>query len=721
MKYKSMGMKKKFSLKNLLRVNLVFNGLFLTLIIGTVYIVSNKIKTLKNSEILINRIDNCFQKIDNLKYKITDEYFTDPGSFQTLKITNFKNEIGKVKFDFILANQKINKTKFFVENKNITFLIDSLKVLLNNQINTLNIYLSLIEKRGSELTNGVISMLVLDGEKIFGENKVKDASIYQIRILEAKSIYGGVPLNWQLINSLTKKLELSNKNILNSYLTNLQELDIINKQLGLGNRDESSIIYNYYKNQKAANKLLLILKNNTNDIIAYYSKIYKYFLIIFVILIVLIYIFVYKRLTTKLLIRPINTLLNNTSNLSKGFLETVNVNTYIDEFSRISDNIYNITESQKNRLEFIKALNFNNFEVELPLAGEDDILNKELNRLKEVLKIGYEEKIKHDEENRIKRYINEGIAKFSEIAHSNYGNLSKLTDAYIKELTKYLDVVQGGIYLIDDNDPDQLFLISAFAYDRKKFLNKTYKIGEGLVGTCALEKKILIIDNVPESYIKITSGLGDTPPQYLYIVPMLHNDDLIGVIEIASLKPLKDYEIDFAQQAAGILAISIANEKINEQTRKLLEQTREQAAKMKEQEEEMRQNLEELQASQEEFSRREENLKGMLNALNQSWLIAELDNKGRFTTMNLNFLITLGKTLEEVIGKKYIDVINGKNSNLVDENFINEVLQGKQLEHEEILNFGKKQSKLILKFVPVYNNMELPIKILCTGYEIQLY
>jgi len=715
-----MGMKKNFGIKKLIKYNAILNFLVIAIIFIIFHISNKEIEFLENVKSMVESVDNCFKKADYLKYKITDDYLTNPSGFQTLKITNFKNEIGKIKFDLILLYQKINKTKIFSKRQDILKNLDSLKILLNNQLNILNNYILLLEKRGSELTNGIVSNISIEGEKILKENDNK--LLYQLRIMEAKAIYGGLPLDLQKINEFFKQLDFNNNDIVNSYINNLKELDIINRQLGWGMNDENSMLNNYIKNQKTANKLLIILKNDSFEYINKKVKLGIYLTLLLIFLVIISYYFAYNLINKRLLIYPINIILKNINNLKEGEYEIdTNKRLLVSEFNIISDNISKIAEYQKNRLEFIKALNSNNFDIDLIESSEKDSLQKELKNLKDILKISYEEKIKHDEENRLKRYINEGIAKFSEIAHTNYGKLAKLTDEYIKELTKYLNVIQGGIYLIDDNDKNILNLISAFAYDRKKFLNKTYKIGEGLVGTCALEKKILIVDNVPESYIKITSGLGDTPPRHLYILPMLHNDDLIGVIELASLDNLEDYKIDFAQQSANILAISIANEKINERTRKLLEQTQEQALKMKEQEEEMRQNLEELQASQEEFSRREENLKGILNALNQSWLVAELDNNCCFTSMNLNFLVILGKTLEDVIGKKYYDVINGTNSKMVNENLIAEVLQGKQLEHEEILYFGKKQSKLILKFSPIYNNLELPIRVLCSGYEVKLF
>ncbi|NJK85062.1 MAG: GAF domain-containing protein [Bacteroidales bacterium] len=66
-----------------------------------------------------------------------------------------------------------------------------------------------------------------------------------------------------------------------------------------------------------------------------------------------------------------------------------------------------------------------------------------------------------------------------------------------------------------------------------------------MVGTCALERKTIRLTEIPHGYITITSGLGDAPPQYLVLVPMKSEDEILGVIEIASLNELKNHEIDF--------------------------------------------------------------------------------------------------------------------------------------------------------------------------------
>ncbi|NJO68436.1 MAG: GAF domain-containing protein, partial [Bacteroidetes bacterium] len=87
---------------------------------------------------------------------------------------------------------------------------------------------------------------------------------------------------------------------------------------------------------------------------------------------------------------------------------------------------------------------------------------------------------------------------------------------------KYLNANQGGVFSYIDDIPgdEHLELVSAIAFDRKKYINKRVEIGEGLVGTCAQERLTIFMTDIPEDYITITSGLGDAIPRSLLIVPL---------------------------------------------------------------------------------------------------------------------------------------------------------------------------------------------------------
>ena len=85
---------------------------------------------------------------------------------------------------------------------------------------------------------------------------------------------------------------------------------------------------------------------------------------------------------------------------------------------------------------------------------------------------------------------------------------------------------------------------ACYAFDRKKFTEKQVCPGEGLVGTCYPKGEPIYMTEIPDEYITITSGLGDANPRALLICPLKVNDEIFGVIELASFQPLEAYQLD---------------------------------------------------------------------------------------------------------------------------------------------------------------------------------
>jgi len=277
-----------------------------------------------------------------------------------------------------------------------------------------------------------------------------------------------------------------------------------------------------------------------------------------------------------------------------------------DEVEEMANALNRSIEGLNNKTEFALDIGRGKLDSELDLLSEQDILGQSLIDMRNSLKDANAEEVKRKEEDRKRAWVNEGLTKFADILRRNNDKIQTLSDEIVSDLVKYLKANQAGLFLLEEEDKNDIhfMLTSAYAWDRKKFLNKRVEFDEGLVGACAMEKETIQLTEIPDDYVEITSGLGKGTPTYIVLVPLKHEEDVLGVIEIASFRKFEEFEVEFIERIAQSIASTILSVRINATTRGLLEQSQQQAEEMLAQEEEMRQNMEELQATQEEMSRK---------------------------------------------------------------------------------------------------------------------
>jgi len=266
-----------------------------------------------------------------------------------------------------------------------------------------------------------------------------------------------------------------------------------------------------------------------------------------------------------------------------------------------------LTQNLEKVVNFIRNLG----EEESEWAELDD-KQKELNKntlVGELLKM--QEKLAQiKQEDNLRLWATEGEGKVAEITRTHQTNLTALGDQLLAYIVKYVEANQGGLFIVNDTDvSDQhLEMVACYAYDKKKHEERIIKPGQGLIGQTFIEQKTIRLKNIPENYVRITSGLGETTPSYLVVIPLRFNEQVLGVLEIAAFHELSDFKIEFLEQVGEIIASSISVVRTSQHTKLLLEESKQQAEEMRAQEEEMRQNMEELQATQEQQQRLQQEL-----------------------------------------------------------------------------------------------------------------
>jgi putative methionine-R-sulfoxide reductase with GAF domain len=273
-----------------------------------------------------------------------------------------------------------------------------------------------------------------------------------------------------------------------------------------------------------------------------------------------------------------------------------------DEMYQIGHRINSVSKDLKQIKHFATEVGNGNFDVDFTAFGAGGELGNAFLKMRDSLK---EVSIKEQELN----WITSGIVHFSKVFRKNDMDINLLCDSFIKELVSYLDINQAGIYLLEE---DKFLLESFYAFEVKKFKQKEVGVHEGLLGESFQERRTIYIEDLPNDYINITSGLGGAVPQYLLLVPLQVGNNIEGIVEIASFKAIEKYKIEFIEKICENITSTIVSVRAILRRRVLLKEAQEQSKKLLVQEEEMRQNVEELRTTQEQMRQREEGFKQMI-------------------------------------------------------------------------------------------------------------
>ncbi|MCU0437716.1 MAG: GAF domain-containing protein [Raineya sp.] len=444
---------------------------------------------------------------------------------------------------------------------------------------------------------------------ILPEDKDKLKEIQDMQYPKLKEKLQGLMKNWSdttqavkidsVFKQFDKFVEIQKKDVMEQIVT---EEDRVQKLLEMNNVAETEInpraksiiekldkIEDFKRTEK--NKAQISIINSFESL--------KYQIIVLIGLVVLLGISIAFTLTNNI-VQPINYINRVISQLGKGELpEDKKTKFRRDEIGQIATSVDNLINGLRSTSQFAESIGRGIYNAEYKPLSENDVLGNALIEMRDNLE-------KVDYEDRIRNWATEGLATFGDILRKNNDDINRLADVIISELVKKLNANQGGLFIVtkdEDGSEEYLKMEACYAWDKKKYLEQKVYLGDGLTGQAWQEQSTIYLTEVPNDYITITSGLGKTNPRSVLIVPLKVNDEVFGVVEIASISEIEDYQIRFVERVAESIASTIATVKNTEQTAKLLEESKMLTEQMKAQEEEMIQNMEELQATQEEMER----------------------------------------------------------------------------------------------------------------------
>ena len=421
--------------------------------------------------------------------------------------------------------------------------------------------------------------------------------------------------------------------------------------------------------------------------------------------------------------KPVTKATNVLKELAKGDIDKslkIGINTK-DEVGDMARSLNILIDGLNKTAEFAQEIGKGNLEVKFDLLGDKDVLGSSLLEMRKSLIHATEQENLRKIEDQKQNWATQGIAKFGEILRQNTDDMHEFAYHIVSNLVKYINANQGGIFIINDDDKNDVFieLLASYAYERRKYLEKRIDYGVGLVGRCLKEQKTIYMTDLPDEYINITSGLGQAVPNALLIVPLKVNDEIFGIVELAGFNSFEDHVIKFVEEVGESIASTISTTKINIRTNQLLEQSQQQSEEMAAQEEEMRQNMEELQATQEESTRKSAEMQGLLDALNTANLVIEYDLSGFIISVNDNYLKLVGTTRDELIGTPQTDNMEfTEKQKSENEIFWNDLRSGIAKKETEKVEFNGKHYVFVATYTPILDENGTPIKVLKIATDI---
>ncbi|HEY7407495.1 MAG TPA: HAMP domain-containing protein, partial [Gemmatimonadaceae bacterium] len=249
-------------------------------------------------------------------------------------------------------------------------------------------------------------------------------------------------------------------------------------------------------------------------------------------------------------------------------------------------------------------------QIAIEAQGEIEELRRNLNQMIANLR-------ETTERNREQDWLKTNLAKFTRMMQGQK-DLQTVSRQIMSELTPLVSAQYGAFYMRDTDEGEMLLkLIASYAYKARKHVANRFAEGEGLVGQAALEKQPILLTNVPDDYVQVTSGLGAAPPRNIIVLPILFEGEVKAVIELGSFNAFSQIHQLFLDQLSESIGVVLNVIQANMRTEELLEQSQNLTLELQNQSKELQAQQEELERSNKELKSQAESLRASEELLRQ--------------------------------------------------------------------------------------------------------
>jgi len=224
--------------------------------------------------------------------------------------------------------------------------------------------------------------------------------------------------------------------------------------------------------------------------------------------------------------------------------------------------------------------------IQVEASGEVAELKDNINTMIDNLRLTTDRNTEQD-------WLKTNLARFTGMLQGQR-DLTTVGRMLLSELAPLVNAQQGVIYQMESDESAEMVLLSAFAGDGEAGHLRRLKVGEGLVGQCAAEKRRMLISDLPPNTITVRSGLFEAVPRNVIVLPVLFEDRVKAVIELATLSAFTASHLAFLEQLTASIGIVLNSIEATMQTEGLLKQSQQLATELQTQQKELQQTNEQL-------------------------------------------------------------------------------------------------------------------------------
>ncbi|CAM4106833.1 ATP-binding protein [Saccharibacillus endophyticus] len=302
------------------------------------------------------------------------------------------------------------------------------------------------------------------------------------------------------------------------------------------------------------------------------------------------------------------------------------------------------------------------------------------------------------------------------VLYQNINSVEQLASTFLQKTVPLSGAAYGVFYLrVGEQD---LVRIASFSDYSAEASIAAFKMGEGLVGRAAISGEFLLIEDLPEHYLRVASGLGEMPPRSLLVAPVHFERRVEAVVELASLHVFTSAQRRLVEQLVGTLGIAISGVSDRMEVDRLLRQTQQS-------EEELQSQTEELQVQSEELRTQQETLRNVNDGLERTNL--QVEEKNRLLEIAQRDLLLSAEFQSEFLANMSHELRTPLNSILILSQLLSEkedgILTDQEREYattiyssghdllgliDDILDLAKAESGKMEVTIEAYNLTELP-------------